>query len=599
MKKFKVLILSVVLSLMCAFPVCAASTVSSSLLVGRTYTVRGSAVKSSKKGIVSFKKLKNGKYRILARKPGATVVTVYGRGNKVVKKINFLVTRKRPFSYNTKKLTLKAGTSKKVVCKYPVGCKVKYYNSNARVISIRKDGTIKALRKGTATIKVVIYFKGKPIKMYRKAVSVTAKSNNGGSGKPGKPGKPGNDSNSKKTIVSANCVVSNDSVEVGESLKKSVISVTVTYSDGTKGTITNFSHNFTSKSVPGTYDVAITVPGFSKKLHFNLKVKERSAVTPSAELKGINAICCLNEVEYGYSFEKSDFVVKGVYSDGTKKLLGSWSYKASYTSKTCTVVVSHGDFSTTFTIPVKQKSSGSEEEKEKLVRVRFKLLKGTIYVGEDLAQEDVKVTAIYQKGSEMYEREVTGWKSNFTKQSKEGSYEFKVTWGNTSGTLHINVIKKGKKIVRYTARYNKSYILLGSPLNPDDLIVNAVYEDGTTGRITCEYDYTEASKSGEQGTIVVKIPNSTKRLTLKVWNYDRNAITNLEVKTYTPEIYVGESLQKKDFIVTGTKVTGEKEEMRESDFDLSWTSKDEAGVYPLVISCRGLKVEIDITVSEK
>ena len=426
-------------------------------------------------------------------------------------------------------------------------------------------------------------------------VSVTAKSNNGGKNNGGS--EKGN--NSKKTVVSANCVVSNDSVEVGESLKKSVISVTVTYSDGTKATVTNFSHNFTPKSVPGTYDVAVTVPGFSKKLHFNIKVKEKSAVIPSATLNGISAICCLNEVDYGYSFEKSDFVVKGIYSDGTKKLLGSWSYKASYTSKVCTVVVSHGDFSTTFTIPVKQKSSGSEEEKEKLVRVRFKLLKGTIYVGEDLAQEDVKVTAIYQKGSEMYEKEVTGWKSNFTKQNKEGSYEFKVTWGNTSGTLHINVIKKGKKVVRYTARYNKSYILLGSPLNPDDLIVNAVYEDGTIGRITCEYDYTEASKSGEQGTIVVKIPNSTKRLTLKVWNYDRNAITNLEVKTYTPEIYVGESLQKKDFIVTGTKVTGEKEEMRESDFDLSWTSKDEAGVYPLVVSCRGLKVEIDITVSEK
>ena len=593
MKKLKVLILSVVLSLMCAFPVCAASTVSSSLLVGRTYAVRGSAVRSSKKGIVSFKKLKNGKYRILAKKPGTTVVTVFGRGNKVVKKINFLVTRKRPFSYNTKKLTLKAGTSKKVVCKYPAGCRVKYYNSNARVISIQKDGTIKALRKGTATIKVVIYFRGKPIKTYKKVVYVTAKKGGTNNGETDKG------DNSKKTIVSANCVVSNDSVEVGESLKKSVISVTVTYSDGTKTTVTNFSHNFTPKSVPGTYDVAVTVPGFSKKLHFNLKVKEKSAVTPSATLTGITAICCLNEVDYGYSFEKSDFVVKGIYSDGTKKLLGSWSYKASYTSKVCTVVVSHGDFSTTFTIPVKQKSSGSEEEKEKLVRVRFKLLKDTIYVGEDLAQEDVKVTAIYQKGSEMYEREVTGWKSNFTKQSKEGSYEFKVTWGNTSGTLHINVIKKGKKVVRYTARYNKSYILLGSPLNPDDLIVNAVYEDGTTGRITCEYDYTEASKSGEKGTIVVKIPNSTKRLTLKVWNYDRNAITNLEVKTYTPEIYVGESLQKKDFIVTGTKVTGEKEEMRESDFDLSWTSKDEAGVYPFVISCRGLKVEIDITVSEK
>ena len=85
MKKLKVLILSVVLSLMCALPVCAASTVSSSLLVGRTYTVRGSAVRSSKKGIVSFKKLKNGKYHILAKKPGTTVVTVFGRGNKVVK----------------------------------------------------------------------------------------------------------------------------------------------------------------------------------------------------------------------------------------------------------------------------------------------------------------------------------------------------------------------------------------------------------------------------------------------------------------------------------------------------------------------------------
>ncbi len=126
---------------------------SKKLYVGKKYTVKP-AVKNQK-GAVSYKSLNpkvvsvSSKGVVKALKKGKATITVTNNG---VKK-TLSITVKNP-KLNKKKLTLKKGKSFKLKIKGKTG-KAKYKSLNKKIVKISGSGKLKALKKGTAVIKVV------------------------------------------------------------------------------------------------------------------------------------------------------------------------------------------------------------------------------------------------------------------------------------------------------------------------------------------------------------------------------------------------------------------------------------------------------------
>jgi uncharacterized protein YjdB len=126
---------------------------SKKLYVGKKYTVKP-AVKNQK-GAVSYKSSNpkvvsvSSKGVVKALKKGKATITVTNNG---VKK-TLSITVKNP-KLNKKKLTLKKGKSFKLKIKGKTG-KAKYKSLNKKIVKISGSGKLKALKKGTAVIKVV------------------------------------------------------------------------------------------------------------------------------------------------------------------------------------------------------------------------------------------------------------------------------------------------------------------------------------------------------------------------------------------------------------------------------------------------------------
>lgn len=625
------------------------------LLIGKNYTVTATKLKSSKKDIVTLKKLSGGKYRVIARKMGETVITAYNKKGKIIEKVNLLVTKTNPFKYDSKKLTLKVGKSKKVTCKIYKGCTVKYATTNPKIVTVKKDGTIKAINKGKATIKVTVYYKKKVLKSYKKVVVVTGKASSAGNGNnnTGTNNNTGNNNNSKndgntkdnntgsnnsngnssntgnsigdngstekndtnnnqkpsaKTIVHAYCEITDDTVGVGEELDKDKIIVTVEYSDGTKERITNFTHTFTPQTEIGTYEVEITIPGYTPKaneyLGFDVNVKRvfsEGTYDPNATLVSISAKCYDGEIRYGHELKKSSFMVIGTFSNGSRRNIDDYTYHVSYveSSNLCNIRFTSGNCKTFLQIPVTQKGDRAD-----LVNSEYKFIPNYVYVGENLSDGQLKAIDTYLDGTLYQKQRDITYITDFTPKTEAGLYKVKVKKDGDFGyrEVYLNVLRKDVKPVKYVASYASDYIMFGNKPYEGDLIVKAVYGDGTEQELKCDFDYEEATENGKTGTITVKIPNSNETVLVPVRNYESNARAGLYVEygTYKSTIKVGEIIRKEDFEVSYKEGAGGStgEILSPEDFTLSWTSQDKPGVYPLTITAGEFKTTLKITVEE-
>ncbi len=179
MKRFiKMLILSamLILSLGCISTTASAAAKTSvmALKKGKTTTIKStSKVTSSKKTVASAKKKSSTKYKITAKKAGKTTLKVYNKNGKLSQKIYLLVYTDKTMKYNTNAISLTKGSTKKVQATVPKGCTVKYSSSDKSIAKVNSNGKITAVKKGTATIKAKVYYKGEKIKTYKKDVTVT------------------------------------------------------------------------------------------------------------------------------------------------------------------------------------------------------------------------------------------------------------------------------------------------------------------------------------------------------------------------------------------------------------------------------------------
>ncbi len=224
MKRFvKMLILSamLVLSLGCISTTASAAAKTSvmALKKGKTTTIKStSKVTSSKKTVASAKKKSSTKYKITAKKAGKTTLKVYNKNGKLSQKIYLLVYTSKTMNYDTSAISLKKGSTKKVQATVPKGCTVKYSSSDKSIAKVNANGKITAVKKGTATIKAKVYYKGEKIKTYKKDVKVNAASSSGSSGS--SSSSSGSGSSSKSTLQ---CSMSPTSLTIVKGKNQGVI----------------------------------------------------------------------------------------------------------------------------------------------------------------------------------------------------------------------------------------------------------------------------------------------------------------------------------------------------------------------------------------
>ena len=107
-------------------------------------------------------------------------------------------------------------------------------------------------------------------------------------------------------------------------IKAANFTVTGTYDDGSKKTVTGFGISMNSTVTGGKYTVTITSGSLSTTVQVPT-TDTGSGTGTSKNATGITATTTLPSVEEGYSFKDSDFDVKYVYSDGSTAKCGAYS----------------------------------------------------------------------------------------------------------------------------------------------------------------------------------------------------------------------------------------------------------------------------------
>ena len=376
--------------------------------------------------------------------------------------------------------------------------------------------------------------------------------------------------------ISAKCTLSE--VASIDELEKHLV-VTGHYSDGSTEELKSYKITGATGGDPGA---VVEISTVDDKFTTTASAKWKDEIT----LKGIEASCKLSEVESGYNFKTSDFDVKGVYSDGTKKEIG-FKVAIEYSNGAYRATITARGFTKALSIPVK-KSSAPE-----VTSLTYTLSPSYVYVGENLASGQLKVTAKYSDGSQ---KEVTDYSCNFKPQSAAGICSFNVSWGTFKKSISITVKEKATPIPTLTgldAQYTRSYVYADEPFDASCIVLTGTYSDGSSKQIT-DYTYDFTPASDHLGKAILVIHYAGKDMTIRITSIVKTEPKSVEFKFMNVPISVGENIDKNNITVTATDYAGNV--TNPTDFTIDFTPKSEPGTYPFTVTYKGFTESFDIAV---
>jgi len=187
------------------------------------------------------------------------------------------------------------------------------------------------------------------------------------------------------------------------------------------------------------------------------------------------------------------------------------------------------------------------------------------YVGEDvsvgnaISKTNVYVYAYYSDGSS---DEVRDFMVNSPVISKVGTNRIFVVYGGMSTYIDVTG-RVGGTVSSILVTYNGGDVMLGSPINRDDLYVTALYTDGSSETIA---NYQLSKDSPDMigaNTIIVSYKYRTESFVVN--GYERG-VEKLTARYTGSGVEVGTEVRKADIKVTATFTDGTVEEV--TDFDL-------------------------------
>lgn len=384
--------------------------------------------------------------------------------------------------------------------------------------------------------------------------------------------------------ITAECLLKEvDSINEVDSSNIKVIGY---YSDGSTSELKayNLSLLFDENQNKYQFTVETTDGRLSTKFYVKLK---RSA--SDIKLNDIEVSCKLAEVEEGYHFKTSDFIVKGIYSDGSTNNIG-FKVDISYSDGTYKATITAGGFTKTLSIPVKKKSEPT------VTSLSYSLNPSYVYVGEKLAAGQLKVTENYSDGTQ---KEITDYTTTFSPQTTAGTYNFDVLWKDIKKTLSITIREKETPKPTLTgldASFNRNYIYSDETPSADDIVLIGTYSDGSTKRITdYTYDFSPASGHLQKATLTIHYVG--KDMVIHITSIVKTEPKSVEFKFVNAPIGVGEEIDRKNITLSVTDYAGNV--TNPTDFTIDFSPKAEAGTYSFSVSYRGFSETFQVTVIAK
>lgn len=555
------------------------------LKAGKVYTLKASVSpskasnkalvwKSSNNSIASV----NSKGVVSAKKAGTVTITATAKdGSKkkasckvTVKKTSKPASDKRvsKIIVSSKKSVNINGTLQLKVSVQPSGLSKTFTwkSNNTKIATVSSTGLVKGVSAGTVKITVTTNDK------WKDSISVYITVN-----------KPQNTPTPKpvhKTITGIEAVCGITEASSIDDIKNH-LTVYEKYSDGTKNEVKSYSVK--AESTSDGYKCTVTITGTSFSTVINVKKKGSPS---SVTLESIEASCKHSEVESGYTFKTSDFDVKGVYSDGSKKNIG-FKVDISYSNGAYKAIITAENHSVTLTILVKKSST------PEVTGMTYSLNPSYVYVDENLASGQLKVTAKYSDGSQ---KEVTDYACDFKPQSSAGTYTFNVTWGTFKKAISITIKEKTVPTPALTgldAQYNNSYVYAEDPIDASKIILTGTYSDGSTKQITdYTYDFTPATEHLGKATLVIHYAG--QNMTIRITSIVKTEPKSVKFKFMNVPIGVGENIDKNNITLTATDYAGTV--TNPTDFTIDFSPKVEAGTYPFTVSYKGFSETFNVTV---
>lgn len=466
------------------------------------------------------------------------------------------ISKKTATVYVGKSVTLKMKNSKG---------EVKWKSSDSKVAAVNKAGKVTGKKAGSAKITATVNKKSYTCKVTVKEARIT-----------------------KMSLKSSKSVNVNETIQVKVSVKPSNLKKSFIWKSSNTKIATVSSKGVVKGISAGTVKITVTTNDKWKdslSVYITVKKSQQSNI----RLKGMEASCKLSEVESGYQLKNSDFTVKGIYSDGSRKNIG-YSFEYVYSGGYCKVTITASGYSKTISIPVKKSAEAT------VTGVSYFLDPAYVYVGENLKAGQLQVIARYSDGSQ---KEVTDYTTTFVPQSAAGTCSFDVIWNDMKKTLSISVKEKETETAEPTlqtlnAEFNRKFIYSDETPTTSDIVVTGTYSDGSTKTIT-DYTYDFIPASGHKQMATAVIHYAGQNLDISVMSIVKTEPKQVDFQFVKEAIGVGEEINRNNITVTATDYAGNV--TYPTDFSVDYEPKSEAGTYSFTVSYKGFSYTFDVTVT--
>ena len=343
--------------------------------------------------------------------------------------------------------------------------------------------------------------------------------------------------------------------------------------DATETRVYDFSIDADSVTETSTQSVTVTYEGFSDTV--DITVEDASPADPV--LTGIRIVAPAKEYTEGDAVKKGDFEVYAVYDNGqTEKRVYGFSIDASFATvvPAQTVTITYKELSDTVNITVNAIPvlTGIEITKQPSML--------TYFPGDALDFDGIEVTAYYDIGEPVDVTSMVSYSAD--KANTVGVQTITVTYEGKSDTFNVTVNAVELSSFEIVTPPSKTSYYVGDSLDPTDLVVKAVYNNGSVGNpeigaLDFVYDFSE---TGPQ-TVTVSYGEMSDTFDVTVSAVELSSFEIVTPPSKT-SYYVGDSLDPTDLVVKAVYNNGSVENPAIGDLDINYDF-NVGGIEPVTV----------------
>lgn len=302
------------------------------------------------------------------------------------------------------------------------------------------------------------------------------------------------------------------------------------------------------------------------------------APTPKVKTTSITVSYEGSSVTIGEELDREKVKVYAIQSDGTTEQVDNYSFSTTVVTNLGynTIVVFYNGCTASFTV-----------EGRRLENVSLTMKRADFGFGNGPGSQDVVITAYYSDGSsEEVHDDYFMYPQSFT---RPGLQTLMVIYKGYRAEASV-FIGEDKKITAMDVFYDKTELIVGEEILPEELVVTALYEDNSEERINA---YTiSQSRFDKPGDYEVLISYRGKVSKLKLTVIEKTPLS-IRARYTGPEVEVGSAAAPSDFEVYVEFNTGKEE--RVTDFTLQNYVIKCIGENTVRVSYGACKVELTVT----